>query len=83
MACLGSPTRKSAPLRIWNSVQWACGLVGGGFAAKTPEDFCLERIGVLKLVDKHVQEALAERAPHVFMVAQKIPRRENQIVEIK
>ena len=83
MACFGSPDkeeRAAADLEFGPMCLW---IGRRGFAAKTPEDFCLERIGVLKLIDKHVQEALAERAPHVFMAAQKIPRGENQIIEIK
>ena len=52
-------------------------------AAQPPEDFGLQRIGVLELIDEDMREALSQRAPDIVMVAQQIARGEDQIVEVE
>ena len=34
-------------------------------ATQTPEDFGLQRVGVLELIDQHVRKARRQRAAHV------------------
>ena len=55
----------------------------GVAAGQVEKDFRLDRIGVLELVDEDRQEALLEGAPDGGMVAQKIPRVEQEILEVQ
>ena len=57
--------------------------IGRRLAAEAPEDFCLERVGVLELVDKDVAEALGQRPAHLVMIAQQVAGGEDQIVEVQ
>ena len=43
----------------------------------------MKRVCILKLVDKHVGEAGGEGPSDIVVIAQKIARREDQIVEIE
>ena len=52
-------------------------------ATQPPEDFGLQGIGVLKLVDEDMGETLSQRLAHGVVVAQQVARGENQIVEIE
>lgn len=52
-------------------------------AAQPPEDFGLQGIGVLELVDEDMGETLSQSTAHGIVVAQQIARGENQIVEIE
>jgi hypothetical protein len=52
-------------------------------ATQPPEDFGLQGIGVLELVDEDMGETLPQRPAHGVMVAQQVARGENQIVEIE
>ena len=55
MDCLGSPTRKSLPgIGETLSQSLSSGIVGG----EQQEEFGLDRIRILKLVDKVMSEAL-------------------------
>ena len=47
------------------------------------QDFGLERIGVLELVDEEVREALLQLAPHAGVAANEIARLDQEVEEIE
>ena len=52
-------------------------------AAETPEDFCLQWVGVLELVDEDVAEALGQRPAHLVVVPQQVAGGKDQVVEVQ
>ena len=52
-------------------------------ATQPPEDFCLQGISVLKLVDEDMGETLSQSLAHGVMVAEQVASSKNQIVEVE
>ena len=56
---------------------------GRRLPTKPPEDFGLERVGVLELIDKDMREPCGKGGTHRIMVAQQVASGENQIIKVK
>src|SRR5438477_9307208 len=50
-------------------------------ACQIEQDFCLQRIGVLKLVDQHVRKSMLEVTAHGRMIAQHVARECEEILK--
>ena len=73
--------QRSRPRRKFRPVAGIA--VSRRLAAEAPEYLRLKRVGVLKLVDQDVAEAIGQRTSHLVVVAKEIARREYQVVEVE